>query len=118
MRLTDSEITAALREIPLLHFLRVMPAVWRAELRNRGAHLDQTSSNPDPRISKIVQTALSHIATADQPGTGKPVAQGQENAALTALRTLLTVLHGIGCDLHDVEVVLKPKTSGAKKRAA
>lgn len=115
---SDAERTHALCEIPLREFLRVIPATWRAELSNRGLHNVQ-SGTPDTRVSKIFRSALSHIVAADQPETGKPAAQGQENSALTALRTILTVMRGIDRDLHDTEIVFKPRQDGrTKKRAA
>jgi hypothetical protein len=115
---TDAELTASLEQIPLKDFLRVMPAAWRAELARRGVQHDDQSDNRDDRLAKILRTALSHIATADLPGTGKPAAQGQEHSALTALRTALTVLHAVERDLHDVQVVLRPRQSRETKRAA
>jgi hypothetical protein len=117
---TDRERTAALEAIPLLDFLHAMPMAWRTELTARGAGLhDKQPGEPDARISKALRTALSHVVAADQPKIGKPAAQGQENSALTALRTILTVLRGIDRDLHGVEIVLKPRqTDQTRRRAA
>jgi hypothetical protein len=114
---TDSELTAALNAIPLLDFLRVMPMAWRTALMARSVRLhDEQSGKPDPRISEILQTALSHVEVADQSKTGKPVAQGHEISALNELRMLLQVLSGIDRDPHDVGIVLKPRQTGQTKR--
>src|SRR5262249_33830726 len=102
-RASDTEKTDALVKIKLLDFLRVMPDSWRTELKARGVGLHESKSGePDPRIAKILRTALSHIAIADQPEIGKPAAQGQEHSALAALRAANVALHAIGRDLHDL----------------
>jgi hypothetical protein len=118
---SDTEKTEALVKIKLVDFLRVMPDAWRTELKTRGINLDNNKiGHPDSRISKILRTALSHIAIADRPETGKPAAQGQEHAALAALRAANVALHAIGRDLHDLEVTLivRPERSSKRRRAA
>ena len=120
-RASNAERTEALNEIPLIDFLAAMPAAWLVELKARGVRLDGgRAGEPDPRISKILRAALSHVASADQPETGKPAAQGQEHAALAGLRALNTALRALGRDLHDVEVslVVKPERSSKRRRAA
>ena len=101
-------------------FLRVMPPSWRADLQARVVNLDgKKIGDPDARLSKILRTALSHVAIADSPHTSRPVALSQEHAALVALRTANKALHAIGRDFQEIEIVLaKPERPAKRKRAA
>ena len=73
--------TQFLGEIGLPAVLAAMPASWSKiiEARVLGLRSKASSGDPDLRLSKIMRTALSHIAIADSPETGKPAAQGQES---------------------------------------
>jgi hypothetical protein len=119
---SPEERTQFLSEIGLPAILGAMPTSWAKiiEARVRGV-AKASSGDSDARLSKIIRTALSHLAIADSPNTGKPAALGQEHAALAALRALNTALHAIDRDLHDVEIVLataKSERTSKRRRAA
>jgi hypothetical protein len=112
---TVAERTKALTRIPLGDFLQAMPAAWRTELRNRGAHLGdrdegKARSGLDVTITQAIRKALSHLAI-----TNFASASAQEHEALAALRGMNTKLRAAGHDLDDVEITLKAKR---RKRVA
>jgi hypothetical protein len=123
---TDDEKSRALENEKPEGLLQIIPNSLRAELLSRVVRLGgRKVGEPDARISKLARTALSHIAVADRPETGKPAMQGQEHAALVALRAINTALDAIDHDPHDVEIVLvtakskqvaKPKRAPKRKR--
>jgi hypothetical protein len=119
---SPEERTKFLSEIGLPANLAAMPASWMKIIEARVLGLRGASgADPDLRLSKIIRTALSHLEIADSPETGKPAAQGQEHAALAALRGANAALRAIGRDLHDVEIVLvtaKSERTSKRRRAA
>jgi hypothetical protein len=115
----DDGKTSGLARISFNEFLAVMPASWRAEMMQRVARLDGgKGGKPDPKISRLVQTALSHMAAASAPETSEIVAKSQEKAAVATLIAIHRVLHGLGRDLHDVEIVLTSAKSSKQRRAS
>jgi hypothetical protein len=103
------------KRFTLREFLARMPDAWRQELLLRRDNLDK--GKPDSKVTAAVKAALSHIASATDPKTSKPVAASNEHAALSNLRGVLRVLDGLDCSLHDIEIRLvnaKPR----RRRAA
>lgn len=117
---SPEERTQFLSAIGLPAVFAAMPPPWAKviEARVLGLRGKASGGDADPRISKIARTALSHITIADSPQTSKPAAQGQEHAALTALRALNSALRAIGRDFHDVEIVLAAADRSPKRKRA
>jgi hypothetical protein len=95
--------------------IAVMPQAMRDVLLAKAARvIDDNVGNPDARLSRIIQSVLSHIAIADDAKTGPSKRLGHERAAREKLKAFIAALQGSGHSGQDVQIVL----AAPKKRVA
>jgi hypothetical protein len=116
-RATDQELTAALAEIGLVRFLRLVPPAWRSQFEEYIADLRASKGDPANKLSLLVRKAFSLVQAANEPGSSATVAN--ENEALAAIRRAVVLLRSTGFDLNDI-LVHATKTASKKgaRRAA
>src|SRR5262249_26020068 len=113
-KVAPAEVTAVLNAKGLPWFLGVMPADWQPQLEQRILGLRIRAGHlGDPKLTRIVRTAMSHLAAASAPGISRPVQQSQEEAVLNALRALLR----LDVDIHTLAVGVQTPRARKQRRA-
>ncbi len=100
-----AEVTAALMNLGLDWFLKVMPTDWVPKMTRRVINLPQANDEPFIKASEMLRQILSSIKIASAPKTTPAVSASYEKVALTVLRQLNVVLAGAGID--EVTIIRK-----------
>jgi hypothetical protein len=117
-RASEDERTAALSNVDILEFFRVMPPDWRSQIEARVINLRAETGNPVLKITAVLRKALSLIKTANTPGISAAVASSNKHEALAALQQLAVLLVRGGFDLNDITVSTTKAAPKTRRRAA
>jgi hypothetical protein len=115
---TEEERTAALTNVDIVDFFRVMPKDWREQIEARVVNLRAEAGNPALKITAVLRKALSLIKTANAPGISIAVANSNKHEAVAALQQLAVLLARSGFDLNDIVVNTVRAATKSRRRAA
>jgi hypothetical protein len=113
---TSEERTRGFAMLDPADVIAVMPRAMRdLFLAKAACAIDGGNvGDPDARLSRLLQSVLSHLAIADGAKTGPSKRLAHERAAREDLKTFVAALPGIGRSGRDVQIVL----AAPKKRVA